>query len=64
MDGEKQGDTPLANVSIRLGVREIVFKNPQFPDRKVVTTIKFGEPATITVGLHEGQITIGVPVHP
>jgi len=49
IDGQKAGDTPLANVAIRLGVREIVFKNPQFPDRKFVTTIKAGEPATITV---------------
>jgi hypothetical protein len=27
-------------------VREIVFKNPQFPDRKVMTTIKGGAGAT------------------
>jgi hypothetical protein len=49
IDGEKAGETPLANVSIRLGVREIVFHNPQFPDRKIVTTIKAGAPATLTV---------------
>ncbi|HYT75449.1 MAG TPA: PEGA domain-containing protein, partial [Vicinamibacterales bacterium] len=49
IDGEKAGDTPLANVPIRLGVREIVFKNPQFPDRRVVTTVKAGVPATVAV---------------
>ena len=49
MDGQSIGQTPLANVPFRLGVREIVFKNPQFPERKIVTTIKSGEPATITV---------------
>ena len=49
IDGEKAGETPLANVKIRLGVREIVFKNPQFPERKVVQNIKGGEPTTITV---------------
>ena len=49
VDGEKKGETPLANVSIRLGVREIVFKNPQFPDRKVVTTIKAHTTQTIAV---------------
>jgi hypothetical protein len=48
IDGEKAGDTPLANVPIRLGVREIVFRNPQFPERKVVMTIKGGKPVTIT----------------
>jgi hypothetical protein len=49
IDGEKAGDTPLANVAIRLGVREIVFKNPQFGERKVVTTIVANAPATISV---------------
>ena len=37
IDGKKMGETPLANLSIPLGVREIVFKHPQFGERKVVT---------------------------
>ncbi|HEY2432931.1 MAG TPA: PEGA domain-containing protein [Vicinamibacterales bacterium] len=49
IDGESAGQTPLANVPIRLGVREIVFKNPQFPERKVVVTIKSGDAPTTTV---------------
>jgi hypothetical protein len=56
IDGENAGQTPLANVPIRLGVREIVFKNPQFPDRKVVTTIKAGTPATITADLTKDKL--------
>jgi hypothetical protein len=47
IDGEKAGDTPLANVAIRLGVREIVFKNPQFPERKLTVTIKANTPSTV-----------------
>ena len=49
IDGEKAGDTPLANVAIRLGTREIVFKNPQYGERKVTATITAGAPATISV---------------
>jgi hypothetical protein len=49
IDGEKAGETPMANVAIRLGIREIVFKNPQFPDRKVTTTITGTAPATISI---------------
>jgi hypothetical protein len=49
IDGEPAGQTPLANVSIRLGIREIVFKNPQFPERKQSVTITAGPPATISV---------------
>jgi PEGA domain len=55
IDGQKAGDTPLANVPIRLGVREIVFKNPQFPERKIVTTIKSGTPATISVDFNKDK---------
>jgi hypothetical protein len=49
IDGEKAGETPLANVPIRLGVRELVFKNPQFPERKQTITITANAPATISV---------------
>jgi hypothetical protein len=55
VDGEKAGETPLANVPIRLGVREIVFKNPQFPDRKIVTTIKAGSSETIAVDFNKDK---------
>jgi hypothetical protein len=53
IDGEKAGETPLANVAIRLGVREIVFKNPQFGERKVTTTITANAPATISVDFNK-----------
>ena len=44
IDGEKAGETPLANVPIRLGVREIVFRNPKFPDRKQTVTVTTSQP--------------------
>jgi hypothetical protein len=53
IDGEKAGETPLANVAVRLGIREFVFKNPRFPDRKVVATITAGTPATISVDFNK-----------
>jgi hypothetical protein len=56
IDGVKEGDTPLANVAIRLGVREITFRNPQFPEKKITVTIKFGEPATITVDFAKDKV--------
>jgi hypothetical protein len=49
IDGERAGETPLANVPIRLGVREIVFKNPQFPERKQTLIVTAGAPATISI---------------
>ena len=49
IDGAKAGETPLANLPITLGVREIVFRNPQFAERKVVVTVVSGTAATVTV---------------
>ncbi|PYR89284.1 MAG: hypothetical protein DMF84_25130 [Acidobacteria bacterium] len=49
IDGVRVGETPIANVSIALGVREIVFRNPQFGERKLVTTITGGPPAALSV---------------
>jgi hypothetical protein len=49
IDGVRVGETPIANVSIALGVREIVFRNPQFGERKLVTTITGGAAAPLSV---------------
>jgi hypothetical protein len=49
LDDQKLGDTPLANVAIPLGLREFVFKNPQFGDRRVSMTITGTTPAQVTV---------------
>jgi hypothetical protein len=40
LDGQKLGDTPLADIPVPLGLREFVFKNAQFGERKVGATIK------------------------
>jgi hypothetical protein len=40
LNGQKLGDTPLAAAPVPLGFQELVFKNPQFGERKVPATIK------------------------
>lgn len=49
LDGAKLGDTPLGNVPVPLGTREFVFRNPQFGERKISTTITGSTPAQISV---------------
>jgi len=49
LDGRKLGDTPLASTPVALGLREFVFKNPQFPERRVAATIKAGPTSLVTV---------------
>ncbi len=49
IDGQKTGDTPVANLKVPLGTHEIVFKHPQFGERKVTATVRADAPTAATV---------------
>ena len=49
LDGTKLGETPLAGAPVPLGLREFVFKHPQFGERRVSATIKANAAAVVTV---------------
>jgi hypothetical protein len=49
LDGRKIGDTPIAATPVPLGLREFVFKNPQFGERRVSASIKANNNAPVSV---------------
>jgi len=49
LEGTKLGETPLASTPVPLGIREFVFKHPQYGERRVTATIRGSAPATISV---------------
>jgi hypothetical protein len=49
LDGTKLGETPLAGAPVPLGLREFVFKHPQFGERRVSATIRANTPAVVAV---------------
>ncbi|HXH04977.1 MAG TPA: PEGA domain-containing protein [Vicinamibacterales bacterium] len=49
VDGERLGETPIANAPVPLGTREVVFRHPQYGERRVTVTVKAGAPAQATV---------------
>lgn len=49
IDGKEVGETPLANVSIPSGQHEIVFRHPQFGERKEVAVVKAGTVTRLSV---------------
>ena len=49
IDGKKAGDTPVANAQVPLGIREIVFRNPDYGERRVVTTVRGDAVGALTV---------------
>jgi len=53
VDGKKVGETPLANLQIPLGTREVVFKHPQLGERRVTTTIRANAPVAVSVDMNK-----------
>jgi hypothetical protein len=51
LDGNSVGQTPLANLPVSIGIHEIVFKHPQFGERKQTVAITVGGPNRISVDL-------------
>lgn len=49
MNGKKIGETPVARLVVPLGTYEVVFKNPQFPDRRVTVTVTGNAPVNTSV---------------
>lgn len=49
MYDKKVGETPVAGLLVPLGTHEIVFKNPQFPERRVTVTVTAKTPAAAAV---------------
>jgi hypothetical protein len=49
MDGQKLGETPLANQRVPLGTREFVFKHPQYGERKVTAVVRADQPTAVGV---------------
>jgi hypothetical protein len=49
MNGKKVGETPVAGLMVPLGTHEILFKNPQFPERRVTVTVSATTPVSASV---------------
>ena len=51
IDGHEVGETPLAPIALTIGPHDILFKHPDFPDRRVSTFIKVATPAHVSIDL-------------
>ena len=55
MDGQKLGDTPMANTRVPLGTREFVFKHPQYGERRITAIIRADQPTPVSVDFTKSQ---------
>lgn len=51
IDGAPVGDTPLANLALAAGPHDVVFKHPEFGERRVKVTVTAGTPLRVTTDL-------------
>ena len=51
IDGERVGETPIANHAARLGSHEVLFKHPQLGERRETVLVTARQPARIGVDL-------------
>jgi hypothetical protein len=53
IDGQRAGETPLGNLSIPIGPHEIVFRHPQFGERRHAVTVSLNAPTRLSVDLRQ-----------
>jgi len=53
IDGERVGETPIGNLSRRIGTHEVIFRHPDLGERRETVVIAVGKPARIGVDLRK-----------
>ncbi len=51
IDGRRVGDTPIGNLSVSIGPHEVVFKNPQFGEKRHAISVTLGQPLRLSVDM-------------
>jgi PEGA domain-containing protein len=53
IDGERVGETPIGNLSRRIGSHEVIFRHPDLGERRETVVVSVGKPARIGVDLRK-----------
>jgi PEGA domain len=51
IDGQRVGETPIGNLAVAIGPHEIVFKHPQFGEKRHAVSITLGAPVRLSVDM-------------
>jgi len=53
VDGKPAGTTPLGNLAVPVGSHEVIWRHPQFGERRRTVTVKPNTPARVGVDFHQ-----------
>jgi hypothetical protein len=51
IDGQRVGETPIGNLAIAIGPHEVVFKHPQFGEKRQAVSVTLGGPVRLSVDM-------------
>jgi hypothetical protein len=51
IDGQRVGETPIGNLSVPIGPHEIVFRHPQFGEKRHAVSVTAGTPVRISIDM-------------
>lgn len=51
IDGQRAGETPIGNLAVPIGPHEIVFKHPQFGEKRHAVSVTAGAPVRLSVDM-------------
>lgn len=51
IDGRRVGETPMANVMLPIGAREVTFRHPQLGEKRVNVAVTLNDPARVSVDM-------------
>jgi hypothetical protein len=55
LDGRELGTTPIGDLTTTIGSHELVFRHPQFGERRLTTVVTTREPARVAVDMRRSQ---------
>ncbi|MBA3887366.1 MAG: PEGA domain-containing protein [Acidobacteria bacterium] len=53
INGERVGDTPIGNLSVPIGAHELVFRHPQFGEKRHAISVTLGAPVRVSVDMKQ-----------
>jgi hypothetical protein len=51
IDGRRVGETPIGNLGVAIGPHELVFKHPQFGEKRHSISVTLNEPVRLSVDM-------------
>jgi hypothetical protein len=53
IDGERQGETPIGNVSLSIGPHDVVFRHPELGERHLTAVVTLKGPARVSADMRQ-----------